>query len=198
MRATSLNVNSLYYGSSTNLKTESEYVFHHFKNNGYIIGSFANEWELDAADYEENTTFSLPFVRFDNYGGSIAWDMNYDSTLQMDIVLDKGRNSQYRRCLYGKEMHKIQLDYITQFWDSYPENRKAFRSKFNENHEATGELIKYNDEDTVEFLKNFDKKGHLNKTIVYFISDHGQHFIVGHIPLFPDNSRFEENVLHFN
>ena len=186
----------MYYGTNDFLETESEYIFHYFKNNGYVIGSFADEWEFDPV-YNDTRAFNQSFVTFDNYGGSVACDMNYDSTLEMDIVLDKGRNSQYRRCLYGQEMHNIQLNYIKQFWDVYQGNRKAFRSRFNENHEATGELIKYNDNDAVEFLEYFKAKGYLEDTIIYFISDHGQHFIVGHIPFVPDDSRLEENYQMF-
>ena len=185
----------MYYGLNGQLNVESGYVFHDFKCNGYVIGSFANECQFDAMNQDDNFEYVEPFVQFDNYGCSFACDMNYDSTLQMDIVLDKGRNSQYKRCMYGQEMHRVQLDYIKQFWDSYQGNRKAFRSKFNENHEATGELIKYNDQDTVEFLEYFKTQGYLKDTIVYFVSDHGQHFIVCRVPIIPDDSRLEENYL---
>ena len=177
----------MYYGTNDFLETESEYIFHYFKNNGYVIGSFADEWEFDPV-YNDTRAFNQSFVTFDNYGGSVACDMNYDSTLEMDIVLDKGRNSQYRRWLYGQEMHNIQLNYIKQFWDAYQGNRKAFRSRLNEKHEATGELIKYNDNDAVEFLEYFKANGYLKDTIIYFISDHGQHFIVGHIPFVPETA----------
>lgn len=192
---TSLNVNAMYYGLNSQLSTEAGYVFHDFKNNGYVIGSFANECQFDAMGQDDNFTYSEPFVQFDNYGGSYACDMNYDSALQMDIVLDKGRNSVFRRCMYGQDIHNIQLEYIKQFWDKYQGNRKAFRSKFNENHEATGELIGYNDKDTVKFFEYFEEKGYLKDTIVYFISDHGQHFVVGHLPFIPDDSRISENYL---
>ena len=92
-------------------------------------------------------------------------------------------------------MHEIQLDYITQFWEAYPENRKAFRTRFLDAHEVTGENIKYNDKDFVKFFEDFKDKGYLYNTIIYFIADHGQHFVVGHVPFLPDDSRYEENYL---
>ena len=92
-------------------------------------------------------------------------------------------------------MHQIQLDYITQFWEAYPDNRKAFRTRFQETHESTNEVIKHNDEDFVKFFENFKNKGYLYNTIVYFVADHGQHFVVGHLPIVPDDSRIEENFL---
>lgn len=33
--------------------------------------------------------------------------------------------------------------------------------------------------------------------MVILLSDHGQHFIVGHLPILPDDSRLEENYLPF-
>ena len=92
-------------------------------------------------------------------------------------------------------MQEIELDYVMQFWEAYPENRKAFRARFMQAHEATGELIKYIDNDLVNFFESFKAKGYLENTMVYFIADHGAHFIVGHAPFIPDNSRLEENFL---
>ena len=92
-------------------------------------------------------------------------------------------------------MHEIQLDYIMQFWDAYPDNRKAFRARFEDTHEATSEVIKYSDQDFVDFFEKFNAKGYLKNTVVYFVADHGQHFIVGHFPFIPDDSRIKENYL---
>lgn len=136
-----------------------------------------------------------PFTVHDHLAANIACDYNHDTSGELDIVLNKGRNTHFRRCLYGKSMHEIQIEYLMQFWDAYSDNRKIFRTRFLENHEATGELVKYNDEDLYNFFQEFEAKGYLKDTIVYFISDHGQHFIVGHLPALPDNSRLEENFL---
>ena len=192
---TAPNINALFYGTSQQLQDEKEYVFRYFKDNGYIIGSFSDEWQIDVLDINETLNYSEPFTRFDHLSSSLPCDQNYDSSGDFDIVLNKGRNTHYRRWMYGKSMHEIQLDYIMQFWDSYPDNRKAFRARFMESHEATGELVKYIDNDLVTFLKEFDTKGYLKNTIIYFIADHGAHFIVGHVPVLPDNSRLEENYL---
>ena len=192
---TAPNINSIFYGMPKHLLNEKEYVFNHFKENGYIIGSFSDEWQIDVLDINETMDYSEPFTRFDHLSSSLPCDQNYDSSGDFDIVLDKGRNTHFRRWMYGKSMHEIQLDYVMQFWNAYPENRKAFRTRFMEAHEASSELIKYIDNDLVKFFEDFDSKGYLQNTIVYFIADHGAHFIVAHVPLLPDNSRLEENFL---
>lgn len=92
-------------------------------------------------------------------------------------------------------MLDIQLDYITQFWETYPDVKKFFRADFNYAHEATGELIKYTDDVYVEFFKNFYDKGYLKDTQVLFVADHGAHFATLRTPFFPDDSRLIENAL---
>lgn len=92
-------------------------------------------------------------------------------------------------------MHNIQLEYAKQFWEAYPDVRKIFMAQFNENHEFSGELIKYNDEDFINFFIYFREKGYLSNTQFLIMADHGQHFIVSHTPIYPDDSRFQENYL---
>lgn len=90
-------------------------------------------------------------------------------------------------------MHEIQIDYLTQFWNAYPKNRKFFRTHFSEAHELMGELVKYMDDDLVNFLNYFYNSGYLDDTFLTIVSDHGAHALTLRFPLFPDNSRYIEN-----
>lgn len=91
-------------------------------------------------------------------------------------------------------MHNIVLDYSLQFFETYPDVRKFMRVHISDAHENTGEVIKYADEDFVKFFKKFYEKGYLNHTQVMFVSDHGAHFFVNHMPFIPDDSRHQENA----
>jgi phosphoglycerol transferase MdoB-like AlkP superfamily enzyme len=97
--------------------------------------------------------------------------------------------------LYGKNIHNYLLDYTTQFWEAYPDNRKIFRTHFSEAHELSGELIGYVDEDIRDFLEDFYQKGYFEDTVLLLLSDHGSHSVTLRLPIFPDNSRYIENYL---
>lgn len=87
------------------------------------------------------------------------------------------------------------FEYINQFWEAYPENRKLFRTHFSNAHEHLGELVTYFDNDLLSFLKTFYEKGYLEDTYLIFAADHGAHQSTFRFPLFPDNSRSIENSL---
>lgn len=110
-------------------------------------------------------------------------------------MFSSGRNSQYKRCLYGKGLQEIQFEYLTQFWEAYPDVRKFFRTSVSYAHEFTGELIKYADDDFVNLLQNFYEKGYLDDTQVILLADHGAHFLTMRTNVFPDDSRRIENAL---
>ena len=196
---TNPNLISMYYGEQGELYNESSNAFKIFSDNGYITGYFADLCEAESLDFGNIKNFGKPFYSYDHFAISLSWDYNHDTSsddytsTDLEIVLSKGRNTHFRRCLYGKSMHQIQLEYIKQFWDKYNDTRKVFRTVFNNNHEATGELIKYNDNDFVEFFKYLHDKGYLSNTIVIFLADHGPHFIIGRTSFLPDDSRLQEN-----
>ena len=152
-------------------------------------------WQAESMSFEDTSNNGQLYYHWDNFAVNIAWDFNHDTGSEIQIVMDKGRNTHFRRCLYGKSINEIQLEYVKQFWDKYNDTRKAFRTVFNENHEATGELIKYNDNNFVSLLQHFKEKDYLKDTIVLLVSDHGAHFIVARTSFLPDDSRLQENFL---
>ena len=196
---TNPNLISMYYGEQGELYNETSNVFKSYSDNGYITGMFSDLWEAESVDFGNEYNFGQPFYKWDHFAGNIAWDFHHDtstenySSTDLEIVLSKGRNTPFRRCLYGKPMHEIELEYIKQFWDKYNDTRKLFRTVFMLNHETTGDLIGYANNDFVQLLSYFNDKGYLQQTIVMFVADHGPHFIIGRIPIIPDDSRLQEN-----
>ena len=65
------------------------------------------------------------------------------------------------------------INYATQFWEKYQNNRKYFRIAFNYGHEKTGATIKYLDEPLYNMINGFYKKGFLKDTALFIVSDHG-------------------------
>ena len=196
---TNPNLISMYYGEQGELYNESSNVFQIFSENGYMTGYFADLWEAESLDFGNTNNFGKPFYSYDHFAIGLSCDFHHDTSsdnyvsTDLEIILSKGRNTHFRRCLYGKSMHQIQLEYVKQFWDKYNDTRKIFRTVFNNNHEATGELIKYNDNDFVEFFQYLHDKNYLSNTIILFVADHGPHFVLGRSPFLPDDSRLQEN-----
>jgi hypothetical protein len=131
--------------------------------------------------------------RWDHFGGTISCDGNFDTTDFKSLSPFTGKMSAINHCLYGMNLHNIQLDYLKQFWQAYPGNRKFFRTHFSEAHELSGELVKYMDNDIANFLEWFYSMGYLDDTFLTVISDHGAHALTARIPVFPDDSRYLEN-----
>ena len=189
------NMNALYYGQDEYLKTESKNIYQYFSKNGYITGIFIQEWWMMQTLFDPNMTYSEPFYHFDHQPGSLFCDSNFDRTWAGTQCFGDGRNSPFLRWLYGQSTGDIVLNYTTQFWEKYPDVRKFFAASFDEAHEFSGDLIKYNDKSFRKFLQYFQDKGYLKDMQLLIMSDHGAHMIVSHAPLYPDDSRFEENML---
>lgn len=187
--------NSMYYGDNAEKNLdETKDVFRFFSENGYITGMFKGGCDMTSVRYEDIGE-RPEFYSYDHYGSSFSCDKNYDIGNNHNLALSKGRNSHFRRCIYGRDMHDIQLEYVTQFWGAYPDNRKMFRTHLSYAHETTGELIGSVDDAYAEFLEKFYQKGYLSNTQVFFISDHGSHFVTVRTPFIMDDSRLIENSL---
>lgn len=59
--------------------------------------------------------------------------------------------------------------------DTYKDKRKHLRLKLIDPHEITENLSKIIDPIVANFLDKLEKKGHLEKSILFFYSDHGDH-----------------------
>ena len=188
------NKNAMYYGNTDTLKSDESNVFKFFSQNGYVTGNFLDLWWNIEGFWDTNLGKMKQFYNFDHDATTINWDFNY-SGLDHEQGIGEGPNAHYDRWLYGKTTLEIQLEYLSNFWMKYPDVPKYFQLFSNYAHESTGELIKYADEPLEKFLNDFKSKGYMKDTEVLILSDHGAHFLTSHTPVFPDDSRYEENML---
>ena len=103
-------------------------------------------------------------IDFDHENFIMSCDPNY---------FMKKEFSPYERCLYGKPISAYMLNYTSQFWEKYNENKKYFRMSFNYGNEPTGNVIKYLDEPLYNFLWDFYTQGKLKNTAVIILSEQG-------------------------
>lgn len=80
-----------------------------------------------------------------------------------------------RKCLFKKDIVEGSFKYTEEFFETYKSERKFFSIRINAAHEFTMQNNQYADLKLEKLLRNLDSKGHLEKTIVWIYSDHGQH-----------------------
>ena len=147
------NILSLFYK-----KTNDSYInsLKYLKESGYITGQVS-----DICDKNMN---NKNVIDFDHENFIMSCDPNY---------FMKKEFSPYERCLYGKPISNYMLNYTSQFWEKYNENKKYFRMSFNYGNEPTGNVIKYLDEPLYNFLWDFYTQGKLKNTAVIILSEQG-------------------------
>ena len=187
---TQFSNSAMWYGAIHEVENTSTNIFDSFQRKGYITGFFKDSCETRSAEIRNE---SLKIHRFDHFGGEISCDDNFDKKQIGQVTWFEGKGSSMRHCLYGQSLNDIQIEYLKQFWEAYPDNKKLFRTHFSEAHEGMGELISVIDQDITDMLEYFYTKGYLNDTFVTIVSDHGAHGMTLKIPLIPDNSRDVEN-----
>ena len=128
----------------------------YFKEEGYITGQVS-----DICDKNMN---NKNIIDFDHENFVMSCDPNY---------FFKKEFSTYERCLYGKPISEHMINYASQFWEKYSENKKYFRMTFNYGNEPTGNVIKYLDEPLYNMLWNFYNERKLRNTAVFIISEQG-------------------------
>jgi len=181
---------AMYFGEVEDVDDTSGNVFDSYARNGYVTGFFKDSCETNSNSIHDTDPH---MHKWDHFGGEISCDSNYDDADFTSLSVFSGKGSAIRHCLYGQNMHNIQIDYLKQFWKGYPDNRKIFRTHFSEAHELVGELVKYIDTDIRDLLEFFRTEGYLEDTFVSIVSDHGAHALTLRFPAFPDNSRYIEN-----
>jgi len=183
---------AMFYGEIEDVGDTSNNVFDSFSANGYITGFFKDACEVKSVHVTDK---EARLHQWDHFGGTISCDPNYDNMAFGGVDVFKGKSSLIRHCLYGTDMHNIQIEYLKQFWAAYPDNRKIFRTHFSEAHEVIGDLVDYIDEDIRDLLQYFYNKNYLEDTVITLLSDHGAHDLTIRLFMIPDNSRSVENYL---
>ena len=193
---------AMYYDEIGKIKPDSEFIADYYSSNGYITGFFTGNCQTRIV-YLADENHTQP-NRYDHLAGQMGCDSNYDFPWKPDGHKDKpgndkanirGEISIFRHCFYGQNMVNITFEYIKQFWEAYPDNRKFFRTHISDSHEHYGHLVKYMDDQTLDLLQHFEEMGYLKDTIIMFQADHGPHFTTHDFGYLPDNSKNIENVL---
>ena len=145
------NIKSMFYQKSVN----NTYInsLKYFKENGYITGQATDICDKEIKNSEE----------WDHENYAYLCDPNY---------INKEK-SPYERCLYGKPVSEYMINYATEFWDKYSDNKKYFRLTFNYGNEPTGNVLTYLDQPLYEMINNFYNSGKLKNTAVFFVSEQG-------------------------
>jgi hypothetical protein len=172
---TQLNIQPMFYGQSMYNKNGTTLI-RHLKKNGFITGHSNNICSRELYDLEDGYIDNLEYEDFDHENIALFCDPNFFN-LENPFTPYMGPYSIKKRCLYGRNTFEYVLEYGEKFWETYIDERKFLRVAFQDAHEGTGEVAKYLDEELFTFLDKFEKRGWLNDTAIFFVSDHGNNMI---------------------
>ena len=177
---THYNIVPMFYGDSF-FSHKGIHSVKYFKENGFITGHVVDmcskeQYNIchlekcmdkdDKREYEEWDHENVAYLCEGNFKTIV--NNNY-----FEKTFVQGSFSSIEKCLYGKTVSEHMINYATQFWEKYQNNRKYFRIAFNYGHEKTGARIKYLDEPLYNLINGFYKKGLLKDTALFIVSDHG-------------------------
>ena len=168
------NIKAMFYGIQLEEKIGTNYV-KYYKDQGYITGHTGTTCGREI--FSINSLIldqQLDYNSFDHENIAMFCDPNF---FDYRYPLHKGVASVLKRCLYGKYGFEYAMEYTQLFWESYINEKKMFRIHLNEGHEGTMELVTYLEEPLYLFVKMFFDNNYLNDTIIFFVSDHGNHML---------------------
>jgi arylsulfatase A-like enzyme len=160
---------------------EAQHEWERFENNykdeGYITAAASSLCEVD--EYDLNMTTKAKTyadkrpLDYEFFG--VACDPNSMPNHSLDGFKNafKGPFSEFRRCIYGEDSSKHQLDFTLEFWRKYKDLPKVQMVTLMDAHEFTGELVTYLDDHLPTFFDKMISEGLLDDSIVFILSDHG-------------------------
>ena len=169
------NLKPMFYGIPV-YETNGTNIVKYFKQNGFVTGHTGTTCGREIfgikLDKDGDQVKWLDFDSYDHEGITPFCDLNF---FNPKFPLERGYNSVFRRCLYGKPVFEYAIEYAKSFWLTYPDNKKFFRIHFNEGHDPSNALLSYFDEPLAEFIQWFHNGGYLKDTFIMIMSDHGLH-----------------------
>jgi ABC-type multidrug transport system permease subunit len=169
------NVNPMFYGESMKLNNGTN-IIKYFHEHGFISAQSNNICSRELYDIEPGYIENLNWEKFDHENIALFCDPNFFNP-ENPFTPYMGPYSVRKRCLYGRNTYEYVIDYGEKFWETYIEEKKFLRLSFQDAHEGTGEVVRYLDEYLENFLNKLDKKGWLDKTAIFIVSDHGNNMI---------------------
>ena len=182
------NTNPMFYGESMFNKNGTSLI-RAFKEKGFITAQCNNICGRELYDLEKEYNLTLDFEDFDHENIAMFCDPNYFKN-ESPYTAFIGPYALKRRCLYGKDTFEYIFEYSEKFWKAYEDEPKFLRLAFQEAHEGTQEVITLLDEALYTFLMDFLNKGYLDKTAIFFVSDHGNNMFG-----FNEIFKFEDYIL---
>ena len=179
-KVTHYNILPMFYGDSFH-SHKGIHSVKFFKENGFITGHVVDmcskeQYNIVHKKNSMDKNDQREYEEWDHENVAYLCDNNFKNTVNNNFYGKTSVNgwiSSMEKCLYGKTISEHMINYATQFWEKYENNRKYFRIAFNYGHEKTGAVIKYLDEPLFNMLQGFYKKGLLKDTAVFIVSDHG-------------------------
>ena len=184
------NIKAMFYGIEIS-QTNGTNLIKYFKEQGYITGHTGTTCGREIFSVNRLSGQNLDYNSWDHENIAMFCDPNFFSA---GYPLTKGVASILKRCLYGNYAFDYMIEYTKQFWNSYPDNKKLFRIHFNEGHEGTMEVLKYLEDPLFNFVNYFFENKLLNDTVIFFVSDHGNHMLGPWKIINPDDFRIESTL----
>jgi hypothetical protein len=167
------NMMPLFFGVPWDESCCGIYSLNWFKQKGYVTGSILNQCSREFVDLHANAmTQKLTWTNYDHEFSSLFCDPNF-SPPDNPFPIMNGPYGVRKKCLYSKPTLDYALNYTSQFAELYKDQPKFYRIGNINGHEGTGEVIKYDDDTLVEFMKDFERNGHMQDTLTIIFSDHG-------------------------
>ena len=169
------NIKPMFYGTPFREKHGTNLV-KYYKEKGFVTGHTGTTcgkeiFGIKVFKYSD-LVGKLDYNLYDHEGVTLFCDANF---LSYSNPLERGVNSYFRRCLYGRPVYDYAMDYTKAFWKAYPDNKKFFRIHLNEGHDPSNSLLSYLDGSLYEFMKSIYEDGFFKDTFVMIMSDHGLH-----------------------
>ena len=179
-KQTHYNIVPMFYGDSF-FSHKGNHSVKFFKENGFITGHVVDmcskeQYNIRHVKNSMDENDQREYEEWDHENVAYLCDGNFKNTVNNNFygkTSVKGSFSSMEKCLYGKTITEHMVNYATQFWEKYSNNRKYFRIAFNYGHEKTGAIIKYLDDPLYNMLSGLYKRGLLKDTAVFIVSDHG-------------------------
>ena len=135
-------------------------MWHDFEKAGYRT-LFSEDIPKGGAFYWNHGTFTYPQTH------------HWDRPLELAIEAEPGFLRRKRMCAGSRSMCEYQLEYLERFMDTFPEQPLAGLTLISSTtHDVitNAELI---DEHILNFYQRLADKGHLERSVLIFFSDHG-------------------------